>query len=150
MAGTYTKLCYHIVFSTKNRAGYITPSIEDELHKYLGGIVHGLGGLSVEVNGMSDHIHMLAILPPKIAVSDALRVIKTNSSKWVRESKRDLAMFGWQDGYAAFTVSRSQVDSAAAYVRQQKTHHARRDFQAEFLELLEKHGVEYDPRYLWD
>ena len=63
MAGTYTKLCYHIVFSTKNRAGYITPAIEDELHKYLGGIVHGLGGLSVEVNGMSDHVHMLAILP---------------------------------------------------------------------------------------
>ena len=150
MAGTYTKLCYHIVFSTKSRAGYITPAIEDELHNYLGGIVHGIGGLSVEVNGMSDHVHMLAILPPKIAVSDALRVIKTNSSKWVRESKRDLAMFGWQDGYAAFTVSRSQVDSAAAYLRQQKAHHARRDFQAEFLELLEKHGVEYDPRYLWD
>jgi REP element-mobilizing transposase RayT len=94
VAGTYTKLCYHIVFSTKNRAGYITPSIEDELHKHLGGIVHGLDGLSVEVNGMPDHVHILAILPPKIAVLDALRVIKTNSSKWVRDSKREFAMFG--------------------------------------------------------
>ena len=104
----------------------------------------------MEISGMSDYVHILAILPPKIAVSDALREIKANSSKWVHESKSDLAKFGWQDGYAAFTVSKSQVDSVREYIRAQKSHHAERDFKAEFLELLAKHEVEYDPRYLWD
>ena len=150
VAGTYTKLYYHIVFSTKHRAAAITPAIEDDLHRYLGGIVRGIGGVCVEINGMSDHVHILAILPPKIAVSDALREIKASSSKWVHESKPNLARFAWQDGYAAFTVSRSQLDSTVAYIRDQKTHHAQRDFQAEFLALLEKHQVEFDPRYVWD
>lgn len=150
MAGTYTKLFYHIVFSTKNRGRVITSTIEDELHKYISGIVRGIGGVCVEINGMPDHIHLLAILPPKVAISDALREIKANSSKWVHESKPDLAKFGWQDGYAAFTVSKSQVDSVREYIRAQKSHHAERDFKAEFLELLARHEVEYDPQYLWD
>ncbi len=150
MAGTYTKLYYHIVFSTKNRGRFITSAIEDELHKYISGIVRGIGGVCLEINGTSDHIHILVILPPKIAVSDALREIKANSSKWVHESKPDLARFGWQDGYAAFTVSKSQVDSVRQYIRAQKSHHAERDFKAELLELLAKHEVEYDERYLWD
>ena len=107
MAGTYTKLFYHIVFSTKHRSELITPAIELELHKYIAGIVRGIDGSCVEINGMPDHVHLLAILPPKIALSDALREIKANSSKWVHETKPDLAKFGWQDGYAAFTVSKS-------------------------------------------
>ncbi len=143
-------LFYHIVFSTKNRGRFITSAIEDELHKYISGIVRGIGGVCVEINGMLDHVHILAILPPKIAVSDALREIKANSSKWVHESRPDLAKFGWQDGYAAFTVSKSQVDSVREYIRAQKSHHAERDFQAELLELLARHEVEYDARYLWD
>jgi len=150
MAGTYTKLYYHIVFSTKNRGRFITTAIEDELHKYIAGIVRGIGGICIEINGILDHVHILAILPPKIAVSDALREIKANSSKWVHESKTDLAKFGWQDGYAAFTVSQSQVDSVRQYIRAQKMHHAERDFKAEMLELLARHDVEYDERYLWD
>ncbi len=99
---------------------------------------------------MPDHLHTLAILPPKIAISDALRDIKANSSKWVHETKPGLAKFGWQDGYAAFTVSRSQVDSAAQYIRDQKSHHTQRDFKAELIGLLEKHEVDYEPRYVWD
>jgi REP element-mobilizing transposase RayT len=81
MTGTYTKLYYHLVFSTKLRAGFITPAIEEELHRYLGGIVRGIGGTCLEINGMPDHVHMLVILPAKIAVSDALREIKASSSK---------------------------------------------------------------------
>jgi REP element-mobilizing transposase RayT len=138
------------VFSTKNRGQFITPAIEVELHKYIGGIVRGISGVYVEINGMSDHVHILAILPPKIAISDALREIKANSSKWVHETKPDLAKFGWQDGYAAFTVSRSQVDSVVQYIRDQKSHHAQRDFKTELFGLLEKHEVDYDPRYVWD
>jgi putative transposase len=150
MAGTYTKLYYHIVFSTKNREPFISHDIEDELQKYISGIVRGIDGSCIEINGMPDHIHLLAILPPKIAISDALRDIKANSSKWVHESKPDLARFGWQDGYAAFTVSKSQVDPVREYIRGQKHHHGQRDYKAELLGLLERHDVEYDDRYIWD
>ena len=150
MAGTYTKLYYHLVFSTKHRAELITPAIEEKLFKYLCGIVRSLGGVCVEIGGMPDHVHILAVVPPKVALSDALREIKAGSSKWVNESKENVVKFAWQDGYAAFTVSRSQLDSAARYVRDQKLHHKQRDFKTELLGLLEKHGVEYDPRDIWD
>jgi REP element-mobilizing transposase RayT len=150
MAGTYTKLFYHIVFSTKSRQNFITPSIEIELYKYIAGIVRGIGGSCVEINGMPDHVHLLAILPPKIALSDALREIKANSSKWVHETKPELAKFGWQDGFAAFTVSKSAVDSVREYIRNQKAHHGQRDYKAELLGLLAKHEVEFDERYIWD
>jgi REP element-mobilizing transposase RayT len=150
MAGTYTKLFYHIVFSTKNRQRFITPAIEEELPKYIAGIVRGIGGSCVEINGTPDHVHLLANLPPKLALSDVLRTVKANSSKWIHESKADLASFAWQDGYAAFTVSKSQVDAVQQYIRDQKEHHAERDFKAELLGLLVKHDVEYDDRYLWD
>ena len=150
MAGTYTKLYYHLVFSTMHRAELITPAMEEDLFKYLGGIVRSLGGVCVEIGGMPDHVHILALVPPKVALSDALREIKAGSSKWVNESKENVVKFAWQDGYAAFTVSRSQLDSAARYVRDQKLHHKQRDFKTELLGLLEKHGVEYVPRYIWD
>ncbi len=150
MPGTYTKLFYHIVFSTKNRANFISTAIEEELYKYLAGVVRGIGGSCIAVNGMPDHVHMLVILPPKIALSDAMREIKANSSKWLHETKPELAKFGWQDGFAAFTVSKSAVDSVREYIRNQKTHHGRRDYKAELLELLARHEVEFDERYLWD
>lgn len=150
MAGTYTKLYYHIVFSTKHRRPLIAPQIEENLHAYMGGIVRGLGGVCLEINGMADHVHILAILPPKIAVSDALREIKANSSKWLHETWPDFKGFGWQDGYAAFTVSRSQVEPVAQYVRDQKHHHAQWDYKTELIGLLTKHDVEYDERYVWD
>lgn len=150
MAGTYTKLFYHVVFSTKHRQNQITPAIEEELHKYIAGIVYGIGGSCVAINGMPDHLHLLMILPPKIALSDALREVKANSSKWVHESKPGMAKFGWQDGYAAFTVSKSAVDSVREYIRDQKMHHRGRDFQGEVLELLARHEIEFDERYIWD
>jgi REP element-mobilizing transposase RayT len=150
MAGTYTKLFYHLVFSTKNRQRFITPAIEEELYKYIAGILRNIDGSFVEINGMADHVHVLAILPPEISLSDALRTIKASSSKWVHEAKPELAMFAWQDGYSAFTVSKSQVDPVREYIRDQKAHHAERDYKAELLALLAKHEVEYDERYIWD
>lgn len=149
MAGTYTQLFYHIVFSTKNRQPFIAAEIETDLHKYIAGIFRNLDAVCVEINGMPDHLHILALLPPKIAVSDALRDAKANSSRWVHDNQRDLADFAWQDGFAAFTVSKSQVESVRQYVREQKTHHCTSDFKSELIALLDKHGVEYDERYLW-
>jgi REP element-mobilizing transposase RayT len=150
MAGTYTKLFYHVVFSTKQRQNFLSAAIEEELFKYLAGAVRGIGGSCIAVNGMKDHVHLLLILPPKIALSDAMREIKANSSKWIHETKPALARFAWQDGFAAFTVSKSGVEAVQEYIRNQKTHHAQRDFKAELLELLARHEVEFDERYVWD
>jgi putative transposase len=150
MAGTYTKLFYHVVFSTKQRQTFVTAAIEEELYKYLAGVVRGIGGSCIAVNGMPDHVHLLIVLPPKIALSDALREIKANSSKWIHETKPQLARFGWQDGFAAFTVSKSGVEAVREYIREQKAHHAQRDFRMELLELLARHDVEFDERYIWD
>jgi putative transposase len=149
MAGTYTQLFYHLVFSTKNRQPFISTEIETDLHKYIAGIFRNLDAVCVEINGMPDHLHILALLPPKIAVSDALRDVKANSSRWIHDNQRDLADFAWQDGFAAFTVSKSQVESVRQYVREQKSHHRTSEFKSELIALLEKHGVEYDERYLW-
>ena len=150
MARTYTKLFYHLVFSTKNRESWISPSVENELHKYIAGIIRHIEGTSLEINGMPDHVHILAILPPKLAISDALRTIKANLSKWLQETDSEFAGFGWQDGYSAFSVSKSQVDSVRQYIRNQKIHHRDRGFKAELLGLLQKHDIDYDEQYLWD
>jgi REP element-mobilizing transposase RayT len=149
MAGTYTNLLYHIVFSTKNRTPLITVSVEEELHSYIGGIIRGIEGICLEISGMPDHIHILAKLPPKIAISNALRDIKANSSKWMCESKTEPTKFGWQDGYSAFTVSKSQVDHVRKYIREQKLHLQRADFQSELRALLGRHEIDYDEAYIW-
>ena len=149
MAGTYANLLYHLVFSTKNRHPWIAPDIEEELYCYMGGIVRGEGGSLLEVNGMPDHVHLLAKLKPSRAVSEILQHLKGNSSKWLNETKMRVRKFGWQDGYAAFTVSESRVEAVRRYIRNQKSHHRRTGFQDELLALLKKHGVEYDERYLW-
>lgn len=138
------------MFSTKHRAPFISADLEEELHKYVSGIVRGLDGSCLEVNGMPDHLHLLATLPPKISLSDALRSIKAGSSKWIHDTKPAHQMFAWQDGYAAFTVSTSQVDPVQRYIRNQKQHHQRRDYKSELLGLLKKNKVEFDERYIWD
>jgi REP-associated tyrosine transposase len=149
VAGTYTNLIYHVVFSTKGRRQLITTAIEDELHKYIGGIVRNLEGDLLEANGMPDHLHLLMKLKPKFALSDVIRDVKANSSGWLTQRSRLPYKFTWQDGFAAFTVSQSQVPRIAAYIRNQKNHHKRMDFQTEFLELLDKNRVNCDKRLLW-
>jgi REP element-mobilizing transposase RayT len=149
MPNTYTNLLYHIVFSTKDRRPLITPNLQEELYKYIGGIIRGEGGAQLEIGGVADHVHILAKFKPAISVSDMLNKIKANSSKWVHEDKGALD-FGWQVGYAAFTVSESQVEHVRKYIRNQEEHHRRQSYQEEFIALLERHGVDYDPRYLWD
>ncbi|HMC11510.1 MAG TPA: IS200/IS605 family transposase [Pirellulaceae bacterium] len=149
MAGTYTNLLYHVVFSTKERRRLITPVIEDELHKYIGGIVRNLEGDLLEANGDLDHRHLLILLKPKFALSDVVRDIKANSSGWLNERSKSLHKFGWQDGFAAFTVSKSQVPRVSSYIRNQKNHHQKTDFKTELRELLAKNQIEFDERYLW-
>ena len=149
MAGTYTKLYYHIVFSTKNRAGFITHSIEEELYKYICGIIRGIGGHCFEINGTSDHVHLLTILPPKIAISDVLRDIKANSSRFIKEEGWVPGRFSWQEGFGAFSYSRSQLDAVIRYIKDQQKHHARKSFLEEYTALLDRFGVKYDQRYVF-
>jgi putative transposase len=148
MAGTYTNLLFHNVFSTKERRRLLTPTIEDELHKYIGGIVRNLEGDLLEANGDLDHRHLLIVLKPKYALSDVVRDIKANSSAWLNDRAR-IYKFSWQDGYAAFTVSESQSPRVAGYIRNQKIRHRRISYKDELIELLNKNRIKYDQRYLW-
>jgi REP element-mobilizing transposase RayT len=150
MGATYTNLLYHIIFSTKHRVNLITPEIETDLHSYLGGIIRGAGGIALEIGGIEDHVHLVTKFKPDSSISDMLRLIKANSSKWVNEGANTSTRFEWQTGYAAFSISESQVPAVRAYVRNQKEHHKRYTFKEELITLLEKHGIEYDERYIWD
>ena len=149
MSKTYTNLIYHIVFSTKDRSPIITPDREARLYDYIGGIVRNLGGISLGINGMEDHAHVLAKLRPDKALSDILRDLKSNSSGWMHDVFPDAADFSWQRGYGAFTVSSSQVRSVQKYIAEQKIHHGGRTFEEEFVALLEKNEIDFDPTYLW-
>jgi REP-associated tyrosine transposase len=149
MAGTYTNLLYHIVFSTKERRQLITSTIEEELYRYIGGIIRNQKGVQLDIGGVADHIHIFAKFKPTLSLSDAVRDIKANSSKWLNDEKAKIYKFGWQDGFAAFSVSESQVERVSGYIRNQKNRHRRMSFQEELLELLKKNRVEYDERYLW-
>lgn len=150
MAGTFTNLLYHIVFSTKHRKPLIQPSLRDELYKYIGGIIREQKGTLLEIGGIPDHIHLVTKLRADSSLAEMLRLIKCNSSKWANDPPDRTAEFNWQTGYAAFTVSESQLAAVRDYVRNQEEHHHRRTFQEEFLELLKKHGIEYDERFVRD
>jgi REP element-mobilizing transposase RayT len=149
MPSTYTNLLYHIVFSTKDRTPLIDDEFREELYQYIGGIIRAEGGVQLEIGGLSDHIHILAKIKPAMPVSDMLAKVKANSSKWVNEHKMKMRKFGWQEGYAAFTVSESQVPNVREYIRNQVEHHRKQSYQEEFVALLERHGIEYDTQYLW-
>ena len=147
MAQTLTNLLMHVVFSTKNREPMISADLKPSLLAYIGGIIRELDGKLLAADGTSDHVHLLMRLPPKLSLADGLRVIKTKSSRWAREAH---ARFQWQAGYAAFSVSQSNVAAVARYVRDQEKHHRRISFQEELRAFLKKHKIEYDERYLWE
>ena len=150
MSRTYSQLLYHLVFSTKQRARLIVPDLKPELHAYLGGLIGELKGKALAINGMEDHVHLLASLPPTASVAEALRFIKANSSKWVHEKWRRRFAFAWQLGYGAFSVSKSNLGEVMDYIHHQEEHHRKISYKEEFLGLLRKHGIEYDERYIWD
>ena len=147
MSHTYSNLLHHIVFSTKNRAPLIAKPIRPELFAYLGALVKELKGIPLIINGTDDHIHMLISLPPTVSPSDAMRFIKSNSSRWM--SERTKIDFGWQKGFGIFSVSRSGVSAVMEYIRDQEIHHAESDFRKEFIAMLDKNGVEFEEKYLW-
>ncbi|MDX1963041.1 MAG: IS200/IS605 family transposase [Pirellulales bacterium] len=150
MAGTYANLLYHLVFSTKQRLPCLNSSWREELHRYLGGIIKGEGGLPIQIGGVADHVHLLIKLKPTIVIPDLLRQLKANSSKWINATHGGAGKFHWQDGYAIFSVSQSNADIVGKYILSQPEHHREIAYQEELLLLLKKHQVDYDERYLWE
>jgi REP element-mobilizing transposase RayT len=148
MSDSYTNLLYHVVFSTKERRPLITPEYEPRLYEYIGGIVRGLGGISLELNGTEDHVHLLAKLRPDRALSDVLRKLKANATGWLHDVFPEAKDFSWQRGYGAFTVSHSNVEEVRNYLRKQKEHHAKISFRVEFIQFLKANGIEFDERYV--
>lgn len=150
MPSAYTHLVYHIVFSTRERRPLITPKLADELYPYIGGIVKEQHGTLLEIGGVEDHVHLVARLHPATSIAEIVRLVKANSSKWVRECGDLGKWLGWQTGYSAFTVSASQVATVRRYVKNQRQHHRKKSFKDELLVLLRKHDIDYDERYLWE
>ncbi len=145
---THTNLVYHIVFGTKDRAPLITPLWEHELYRSLAATVGNHKGELIEINGTTDHVHMLVRLLPATAVADFLRELKSVSSKWIRRNHNP--KFRWQRRYGAFSVSESDTAVVRDYIRQQKRHHTRRSFDSEYRTILRSHSIKFDERYLWD
>lgn len=144
-----TLICHyvHIVFSTKDRTEWIADSFAPRLYAYIGGIARNHDCELIAAGGVEDHIHLLATLHQSCALAELVRDIKANSSRWVHDELR-VSDFAWQNGYACFSVSKSNVDAVVKYINTQREHHATRSFKDELIALLEKHGVEYRPEYV--
>jgi REP element-mobilizing transposase RayT len=148
MPHTFTSLLAHVVFSTKDRAPLISPDMQLQLHAYMGGILRELKATSLIVNGVDDHVHLLVGLPATASVSDTLRTLKTNSSRWAHETYRK--PFAWQSGYGAFSVSQSNIEAVRQYIARQEEHHRRMSFKEEFISLLRKHDIKFDELLIWN
>jgi REP element-mobilizing transposase RayT len=149
MSRTYSHLLFHVVFGTAVRAPLITGEIRDDLFEYMGGIIREMGAVPKTINGMPDHVHILVSMPLTATIPDLVRVIKANSSRWVHEKWPERRRFGWQKGYAVFSVSHSVASQLVRYINTQEEHHRERTFEAEYRALLKLHNIEFDERYLW-
>lgn len=148
MPRTYTNLLYHIVFGTKERFPFIRPEYKGRLYEYIGGTIRGLNGISLEIGGIEDHVHLLTKLRPSMDVSEFLWQLKPSVTIWARQIIHP--KFEWQDGYGAFTVGESQVAAVRRYIQNQEAHHkGGRSFDDEFKTMLREAGIEFDERYLW-
>ena len=147
MSSTHLSLHYHVVFGTKGHEAFILPAWRAKLHAYLGGIIRTAEGVPVSIGGIGDHVHLLIGLRATHRLADALRESKSVSSKWVHD-EIGIREFAWQEGYGAFTVSASQLETVRDYINRQEEHHRTRTFREEYLELLRRSGVEFDERFV--
>jgi putative transposase len=150
VAGTFTQLHVQVVFAVQGRGNLIDPRWKDELHRYIAGIIKAKEQKPIIVNGMPDHVHALIGLRPSKAVSDLVRDIKNNSTNFINDLKLVKGKFSWQEGYGAFTYSRSQVEAVYQYILNQAEHHKRKSFKEEYLELLKEFDIEHNEKYLFD
>ncbi len=148
MSHTYSSNRVHVIFSTKDRRKSLSTETQAKLWTYLGGIAKNQGFELIVDGGVEDHVHMLLVLPPKLPLARAVQLLKGSSSKWLNDSGIEGRKFAWQEGYGAFSVSASQTDAVVEYIRNQAEHHRKRTFEEEFLSMLKRYGVQYDPEYV--
>jgi putative transposase len=149
MANTYTQIHIQAVFAVQNRRSLIVPDWEDDLHKYMTGIIQNNGHKLLQINGMPDHIHILFGMRPIQALSDLMKQVKQDSSHWINENKLVKGKFSWQEGYGAFSYSKSQVPRVINYIKNQKEHHKKQKFIPEYLDLLKTHDIDYNEQFIF-
>lgn len=149
MANTYTQLYVHYVFAVQNRLCLINSEWQDDLYKYMSGIIDQQGHKLYVINGMSDHIHLLVSMTPKQAPSDLMYHLKRSSSLWINKNRLSVRKFSWQEGFGAFSVSKSQLPAIIKYIEEQQEHHKNKTLTEEYLQLLKEHDIEYDERYIF-
>jgi len=149
MSDTFSKLFFHVVFSTKERIKFLKPDLRVRLFEYMGGIAKNNNFQTVFTNGIDDHLHTLLLLKPNMAVSKAVQLLKGGSSKWIHDNFSDLKMFTWQSGFGAFSVSHSQVAKVIEYISKQEEHHKKMDFKDEYKKLLKINNIDYKEQYLF-
>ena len=140
----------HVVFSTKYRRPLLAKHWRDELYGYIGATVKEHEAVLLKSGGVEDHVHLLIRFHPKHAISDTIRMLKANSSRWVNEKNKTRTKFQWQPAYGAFSVSVSQLDSVKTYIANQEEHHRTKSFREEFLQLLDRHGITFDEQYVFE
>ena len=150
MPQSLSKVIIHIIFSTKNREPWLDCEVRPRMHAYLATTCRDLGAEVVHVGGVADHVHIVTMLPRTVSQAQVVEQIKKASSKWIKALDARYHGFFWQRGYGTFSVSPSQLDNVLQYIEEQQEHHRTRAFQEEYRELLRKHGVDFDERYVWD
>lgn len=150
MAGTFSQIYIQVVFAVKGRECVIHTSWEEELYKYISGIVRNKGQKMLAINGMPDHLHIIIGMKPSCCLSDLVREIKKSSNDFINEKKFSKYKFSWQEGYGAFSYSHSALDNVIQYVNNQKEHHRKISFKDEYKEFLEKFEVEFREKYLFE
>ena len=149
MTNSYAALFVHVIFSTHNRERILTSAFRNRLWAYMGGIARANNVNAVSIGGVLDHAHMLIKLPAILPIAKVVQLIKGGSSKWIHETNPSLHAFQWQEGYGAFSIGASQIETVIKYIAGQEDHHRSKTFQEEYLDFLKKYGIEYEERYLW-
>jgi putative transposase len=149
MANTYTQIHIHTIFAVQNRISIISKNWEKRLYQYITGIIQNQGHKLLSINGMPDHIHILFGFRPNQSLSDLMRDVKGDSSLWINENKLVKGRFSWQEGYGAFSYSKSQISAVARYIENQESHHRKKTFIEEYTKILYDFDVEYDEKYIF-
>lgn len=150
MANTYSQIYIQIVFAVKERQNLIKKENREELHKFITGIVTNRNQKLLSVFAMPDHVHILVGLKPDISISDLVRDIKAGTSKFINNNKWNNEKFNWQEGFGAFSYSKSNIDNVIKYILNQEEHHQKKSFKDEYLDFLEKFEIEYNEKYLFE
>lgn len=149
MSHSYISAYYHCVFSTKERRKQIDEALQGRLWPYLGGIARENRMSALSIGGVADHVHLLLSMPSTLSIAEAMQRIKGASSQWIHEEFQGRRDFAWQEGYGAFSVGVSQIDATKRYIENQRDHHSKQTFEEEYVAFLERHGIEYDKRYVF-